>query len=70
MRDDGHLHDWHEQMPPLRDYGPAPFTIDDPLESCQRYLGPGFTFLAEDSAWDLESPVSRARQAERRDTAA
>ena len=65
MRDDGHLEDWHEQMRPLREYGPAPFTIDDPLDSCQRFLGPAFTFLAEDSAWDLASPVSRSRQADR-----
>ena len=52
-------------MRPLREYGPAAFTIDDPLDSCQRFLGPAFTFLAEDSAWDLASPVSRARQADR-----
>ena len=26
-------------------------------------LGPPFTFLSEDSAWDLDSPVSRPRQA-------
>jgi hypothetical protein len=64
LRDDGHLADWHERLGPLREYGPAPFTVDDPLDSCQKFLGPTYTFLSEDSAWDLASPVSRPRQAD------
>jgi len=63
LRDDGHMADWHERLGPLRDYQPAAFTVDDPLDSCQRFLGPTYTFLSEDSAWDLASPVSRPRQA-------
>jgi hypothetical protein len=70
LRDEGHLADWHEMAVPLHSYGPATFVVDDPLDSCQRFLGPTFTFLAEDSAWDLASPVSRARQAERNESAA
>jgi hypothetical protein len=61
-RDLGHYDDWHERVGHLRDLEPALFTIDDPYDSCQRSLGPPFTFLAEDSAWDLDSPVSRPRQ--------
>jgi radical SAM superfamily enzyme YgiQ (UPF0313 family) len=64
LRDDGHLADWHERIGPLRSHGPASFTVDDPLDSCQRFLGPTYTFLSEDSAWDLASPVSRPRQAD------
>jgi hypothetical protein len=64
LRDDGHMADWHERMKPLRSFGPASFSVDDPLHSCQRFLGPTYTFLSEDSAWDLASPVSRPRQAE------
>jgi hypothetical protein len=64
LRDEGRLADWHEQLPPLRSFTAATFPIDDPLDSCQRFLGPTYTFLSEDSAWDLASPVSRPRQAE------
>jgi hypothetical protein len=64
LRDEGHLADWHELLAPLRTYRPASLTVDDPLESCQRFLGPTYTFLSEDSAWDLASPVSRPRQAD------
>ena len=63
QRDDGNYEDWHERVAPLRQYGPSLFTVDDPLDSCQQSLGPPFTFLSEDSAWDLDSPVSRPRQA-------
>jgi hypothetical protein len=64
LRDEGHLVDWPERVEPLRSYGPASFAVDDPLESCQRYIGSTYTFLSEDSAWDLASPVSRPRQAD------
>jgi hypothetical protein len=64
LRNDGHLADWHERIAPLRTHEPAPFVVDDPLESCQRYIGSTYAFLSEDSAWDLASPVSRPRQAD------
>jgi transposase len=62
-RDAGDRRDWHLAVEPLRSYGSAPFDIDDPLESCERNLGGTYAFLSEDSAWDLESPVARPRQA-------
>jgi radical SAM superfamily enzyme YgiQ (UPF0313 family) len=62
-RDAGHYRDWHQQVPRLHEFGSALFSVDDPLDSCQYSLGPPFTLLAEDSAWDLASPVSRPRQA-------
>ncbi len=62
-REAGHYQDWSQRVSRLGELGPAPFTIDDPLDSCQHSLGPPFTFLSEDSAWDLASPVSRPRQA-------
>ncbi len=63
QRSEGNYDAWPEAVGPLRAYGPAVFTVDDPLDSCQRSLGPPFTFLSEDSAWDLGSAVSRPRQA-------
>jgi hypothetical protein len=64
LRDDGHLDDWHERLGRLRDRRSSSFSVDDPLDSCQRAMGPTYTFLSEDSAWDLSSPVSRPRQAD------
>jgi hypothetical protein len=63
QRNQGNYGGWHEEVPKLGTYGPALFTVEDPLDSCQQSLGPPFTFLSEDSAWDLGSPVSRPRQA-------
>src|SRR5262249_26235124 len=62
-RDEGDRDEWHEVVSALRTYGPAIFEVDDPLESCQRSLGSTYDYLSEDSAWDLQSPVSRMRQA-------
>jgi hypothetical protein len=63
QRDLGDRAGWHTVVSPLRTYVAGPFRVDDPLDSCQRSLGSNFAFLSEDSAWDLDSPVSRPRQA-------
>ena len=63
LREAGRHADWHEAVTPLGDLPPARFPVADPLESCQRNLGRSYVLLAEDSAWDLDSPVSRPRQA-------
>ena len=65
MRDDGHLERLARTVSSrCASTGRPRSPIDDPLDSCQRCLGPTYTFLSEDSAWDLASPVSRPRQAE------
>jgi hypothetical protein len=58
-KDDGHLLDWPDVVPRLRDLPPACFPVDDPNEVCERNIGyhvEGDIF----SDWELRSPVSRS----------
>lgn len=58
-KDAGHLHDWPDHVPPLRTFGPAPFTVDDPRDVCGISLGFGSAIDAY-MDWELRSPVARA----------
>jgi hypothetical protein len=51
--------EWTDQVPRLRELGPATFTVDDPNEVCRRGIG----FRLDENgaaAWELDSPVGRA----------
>ena len=62
-REGGHEADWPDHVTPLRELGPGSLTVEDPLDTCSRGMGfPAMSILYYDSAWDLTSPVSRARQ--------
>jgi hypothetical protein len=57
-KDRGHVFDWPQQIPRLRELGAGVLTIDDP-QRVEGQLGPG----ADDGAfsnWEFTSPVSRA----------
>ena len=58
-KDDGHLHDWHLVVDPLRSFGPARMRIDDPRELCTHNIGFGSALEAYQD-WELASPVARA----------
>jgi len=57
-KDDGHLEDWPEVVPPLRQFPAAQFTVDDPYDVC--LLGIGHTVESDIwGVWELTSSVSR-----------
>lgn len=58
-KDQGHLHDWPDHVAPLRSFGPASFTVDDPRDVCGISLGFGSAIDAY-MDWELRSPVARA----------
>jgi hypothetical protein len=58
-KDQGHLHDWPDHVAPLRTFGPASFTVDDPRDVCGISLGFGSAIDAY-MDWELRSPVARA----------
>ncbi len=53
----GHLEDWMDQIPHLRDLGPGSITVEDHRQVCQTTLGTNAEANPWD-AWDLNSPVS------------
>lgn len=60
-KESGHRHDWEQHVPPLRTFGPAPFTVDDPEELCLIAVGlPTALLSLKMLGWDLDSPVARA----------
>ncbi len=64
LREAGHHDDWPERATPLRAFGPGALTVDDPLDSCGQGLGfPSASLAYFDSTWDMDSPISRPRQA-------
>jgi radical SAM superfamily enzyme YgiQ (UPF0313 family) len=50
--------DWPAEVRPLRDYGPATFTVDDPADVCSHGQGYDVDEGLLDS-WEMASPVSR-----------
>jgi radical SAM superfamily enzyme YgiQ (UPF0313 family) len=57
-KDQGRFDDWTELVPPLRQFGPATFTVSDPHEVCA--FGMGHTVESDIyGVWELASPVSR-----------
>jgi radical SAM superfamily enzyme YgiQ (UPF0313 family) len=62
LRDQGMFDDWHTALPPLRDFAPGRFVVDDPFDVCTTALGGSLRSLMVENAWDLESAVSRPRQ--------
>ena len=57
-KDDGHLEDWAEVVPPLRQFPAGTFTVDDPYDVC--LLGIGHTVESDIwGVWELTSSVSR-----------
>ena len=63
VRGAGHHDDWEQQdIPRLRDLGPADFSVTDPIDACGTTMGQdiGF-FLQHHLSWDLRSGVARAQ---------
>jgi radical SAM superfamily enzyme YgiQ (UPF0313 family) len=61
-KDSGRRHDWESVVEPLRSFGSAEFTIDDPHDVCRTGLGGTVDSLSLSLAgWELGSPISRAR---------
>jgi hypothetical protein len=61
-KDEGHLFDWPDVVPRLREFPPAAFPVDDPNEVCVHNVG----YHVEGdiySDWELRSPVSRSTPA-------
>ena len=61
-KESGHIGDWEQVVPRLRDLPPASFTVDDPAAVCTTGLG----FRNEDDfygSWELGSPVGRSMPA-------
>lgn len=57
-KDGGHVGDWTTIVPPLRQFPPATFTVDDPHDVC--VSGIGHTVESDIwGVWELASPVSR-----------
>jgi hypothetical protein len=54
------MQSWPEMVPRLRDFGPAPFEVDDPDQVCQRGLGFGIDFVDIYENWELASRTRRA----------
>jgi radical SAM superfamily enzyme YgiQ (UPF0313 family) len=60
-KDAGHFADWPSEVPPLRDFGPAAFTVEDPLHVSEACMGSPITLGFDvEAEWELESPVRRA----------
>jgi hypothetical protein len=68
-REAGHRDDWEQVVPPLRTFGPATFTVDDPEDICRRAVGGNLVALTFSYGnTELDSPVARptiATRAER-----
>jgi radical SAM superfamily enzyme YgiQ (UPF0313 family) len=58
VKDAGHA-DWEHRVPPVRDFPPAVFTVDDPNDICGRGLGCEIDDNAH-ASWELGSPLARA----------
>ena len=63
VRGAGHHDDWERQdIPRLRDFGPAPFLVEDPVDACRTTMGQDIAFfLQHHLSWDLRSGVARAQ---------
>ncbi|MDH4168236.1 MAG: radical SAM protein [Acidimicrobiia bacterium] len=62
VRTNGHHDDWHELVPPLREYPSGELDVEDPDDVCRTALGQHMDmFLQRHVAWELVSPVSRPR---------
>jgi hypothetical protein len=63
-KEDGHRHDWHVLVPPLRELPPGTLTVSDPQDICTHGLGIEVGLFSEsmdiNAAWELESPIQRA----------
>lgn len=57
-KDEGHLLDWPKIVPPLKEFGPTTFTVDDPQRICVLGFGSPL-FYDADSDWELGSPIAR-----------
>lgn len=57
-KDEGHIVDWPSVVPPLREFGPASFCVDDPQRICELGFGSPLSYDI-DSDWELGSPVAR-----------
>lgn len=64
-RDNGHHDDWQSIVPPLRDFGPASFTLDDPDRLCEFGVGSAIDGDYYGS-FELRTPVARWPHPERR----
>lgn len=61
-REEGHREDWQDQIPPLSEFGPTSFTINDPNSVCIRDIGHHKNVLDVNvRSWDLDSPLARPR---------
>jgi hypothetical protein len=58
-KDGGHHHTWFEHVAPLRSFGPATFTVDDPDGVSVYALGQDVSSYAFGLSWEMDSPVNR-----------
>ncbi len=56
----GHLHDWDQHVPRLRDLGPGQLAVDDPDDIVGTSIGVEFDMNVIGLNWELDSPLSRA----------
>jgi hypothetical protein len=55
-RESGHRRDWETVIPPLRSFGPAQLTVEDPNEISALALA---SAVARRAPWEFSSPVAR-----------
>jgi hypothetical protein len=56
----GYTDSWPDEIPPLREFGPASFEVTDPDQVCTQGLGFAMDFVDVYENWELGSPVRRA----------